>query len=204
MTLLMLVLACGDKDESPTDDTSAEADTDTDTDTDADADADTDTDTDADTDPLRDLRDDLDNEPCDSQLEGFESNAGAARYYYGRFDHDGSSAMGFEQALLKATSEWSEGDCQVTWTATGTEGAPIDCDDCAYSLALSMELDGDQTDCPSGLVDQLGGDSYSITYNVEEVNGVSHYIFSSGTPLGSGVYNDDTSSYVTRATCMWF
>ena len=92
----------------------------------------------------------------------------------------------------------------MTWTASGSEGEPVNCDDCSYSLTLSMELDEAQTDCPSALVDQLGGDSHSTTYNVEEVNGVSHYTFTSGTQLGSGVYNANTSSFVTSATCMWF
>ena len=166
--------------------------------------ADTDTDADADTDPLRDLREGLDNEPCDSQIGGYEDNAGAARYFYGLFQHDGATVTGIEQALLKATSEWSEGDCQATWLATGTEDAPSGCTDCDYAFALTMELDPTETDCPTELVDQLGGEGYTVFYNVEEVNGVSHFTYTSGSQLGSGVYDDDEASYVTAATCVWF
>ena len=77
MSLLLLLLACGDKD-SP-DDTVILDDSDADSDTDSDSDSDSDADSDADTDPLRDLRTSLDNEPCDTQVGGLEDQAGAAR-----------------------------------------------------------------------------------------------------------------------------
>lgn len=209
MSLLLILFACGEKDTPPDssiDDSDADADSDTDTDSDADADSDADTDADADTDPLRDLREQLGNEPCDSQVGGFEDHAGAARYYYGYFEHDGTDVVGFEQAILKATSEWSSGDCVVHWDVTGTEGAPSGCTDCEFSMDLTMSLNEGETTCPEGLIGQLGGQGYGEVYDVDEdYNGVAHFHFNgSGAHFGSGVYDPTRATYVTSATCLWF
>ena len=207
MSLLILFLACGEKDSSG-DDTSIEADTDTDADSDSDSDSDADTDADADADTdLRDLREGLDNEPCDSEVNGYEGQPGAARYFYGYFDHaDPQAVVGLEQAILKATSEWDNGDCVISWDVAGTRGAALGCEDCEFSLDLTMVLNEGETDCPSALVDQLGGESYTVEYDVDEdFNGVSHFHYhQSGTHLGSGVYDETRSTYITSTTCMWF
>ncbi len=205
--VLLVMPGCGDKPA----DTAAEADADTDSDTDADTDSDTDADTDSDTDA--DIADPTAGLTADPACEGLsgQSISGATGYFAGDFTGDltaeSGPVTGQEYWVILANSTWvgsGGSDCRVTWTMTGTHGAPTgSCGSCDYSLSLSAELDTSLTDCPAGIYQ--GSESFTTTYNVKVTDGATTFSFAgSGSTLGVGQTDGSRATYLADGECLWF
>ena len=163
-------------------------------------------------DGLPDLISHFDTTGCDTWTDPEDGvvyeTTGAVSYFYGVYEDNGDGSWsGEEYWYLYANASWveaGEGDCQIMWVASGTEGDPGACPSCDVALDVTLQLDASQTDCPEEIYE--GEESATTSYAIKHTTSSDAvwYYASSGNQFGTGYYNSSAMNFATEHACKWF
>jgi hypothetical protein len=147
-------------------------------------------------------------------VTGSTANAvGADQTYTGNLTATPSGRVtGIEQRHIAPNSTWrsttaldgtSGRDCVVTWTVTGQIGPPGSCRDCDVSIAFEANLDPAQSTCNQRLM--ADGAHFRGSYDLKKnADGTLQVFFStSGNPLGTGRWVNDSLVWASSHKCIW-
>lgn len=156
-------------------------------------------------DPLPDMASTVTRAECESPRSSHGGrHPGAEQFYTGAFRvKDDGSFEGVERRYTYANSTWKKkggdlggDDCVDVWTVTGTKkGATLD---------ITADIDPNLTTCTAQRL-TANGNHFRTTYSIrEKADGSIELFFKSGKSFATGKRTDQTYSWKSGQTCVWF